>query len=200
MIKKCTRSLYSGNFWVLSLLPFILYVRHWYHSNPPHTSQMGITWIANYSTTAAAAAKLLQSCPTLCNPIDGSPPASPSLGFSRQEHWSGLPLPFPMHESEKWKWSRSIVSDPQRPHGLQPTRLLRPWDFPGRSSGVGVPLPSQSYCINTANKALHLSLWANDNRIWLMAVHLVLLIVTQLPIHSPKCPQEASLIFYLLQY
>ena len=32
------------------------------------------------------AAKSLQSCPTLCDPIDGSPPGSPSLGFSRQEH------------------------------------------------------------------------------------------------------------------
>ena len=42
-----------------------------------------------------------------------------------------------MHESEKWKWSRSFVSDPQRFHGLQPTRLLRPWDFPGRSTRVG---------------------------------------------------------------
>ena len=31
--------------------------------------------------------------------------APPSLGFSRQEHWSGLPFPSPMHESEKWKWS-----------------------------------------------------------------------------------------------
>ena len=50
---------------------------------------------------AAAAAKSLQSCPTLCDPIDGSPPGSPSLGFSRQEHWSGLPFPSPMHESEK---------------------------------------------------------------------------------------------------
>ena len=30
------------------------------------------------------------------------------LGFSRQEHWSGLPFPPPMHESEKWKWSRSV--------------------------------------------------------------------------------------------
>ena len=28
--------------------------------------------------------------------------APPSLGFSRQEHWSGLPFPFPMHESGKW--------------------------------------------------------------------------------------------------
>ena len=36
-----------------------------------------------------ATAKSLQSCPTLCDPIDGSPPGSPSLGFSRQEHWSG---------------------------------------------------------------------------------------------------------------
>jgi len=43
----------------------------------------------------AAAAKSLQSCPTLCNPIDGSPQAPPSLGFSRQEHWSGLPFPSP---------------------------------------------------------------------------------------------------------
>ena len=49
---------------------------------------------------AAAAAKSLQSCPTLCDPIDGSPPVPPSLGFSRQEHWSGLPFPSPMCESE----------------------------------------------------------------------------------------------------
>ena len=89
------------------------------------------------TAVAAAAAKLLQSCPTLCNPIDSSPPGSTSLGFSRQEHWSGLPFPSPMHESEKSKWSRSVVSDPQRPHGLQPTRLLHPWDFPGKSTGVG---------------------------------------------------------------
>ena len=95
----------------------------------------------NYKCTAAAAAKSLQSCPTLCNPIDSSPPGSPvprilqartlewvaisfsnarkgkvkvkslshvrllatlwtsahqappSVGFSRQEYWSGVPLP-----------------------------------------------------------------------------------------------------------
>ena len=50
---------------------------------------------------AAAAAKSLQSCPTLCDPTDGSHQAPPSLGFSRQEHWSGLPFPSPMQESEK---------------------------------------------------------------------------------------------------
>ena len=53
--------------------------------------------------TATAAAKSLQSCPTLCDPIDGSPPGSAPLGFSRQEYWSGLPFPSPMHEREKWK-------------------------------------------------------------------------------------------------
>ena len=55
----------------------------------------------------------------------------------RQEHWSGLPFPSPMHESEKWKWSRSVVSDCSWPRGWQPTRLLHPWDFPGKSTGVG---------------------------------------------------------------
>ena len=33
--------------------------------------------------------------------------------------------------------SRSVVSDFSRPHGLQPTRLLHPWDFPGKSTGMG---------------------------------------------------------------
>ena len=59
---------------------------------------------------AAAAAKSRQSCPTLCDPIDGSPPGSP-VGLFRQEHWSGLPFPSPMHESEKWKWGLSVMSD-----------------------------------------------------------------------------------------
>ena len=63
--------------------------------------------------------------------------APASLGFSRQEHWGGSPFPSPMHESEKSKWSRSVVSDSSGPHGLQPTRLLCPWDFPGKSTGVG---------------------------------------------------------------
>ena len=53
------------------------------------------------AAAAAATAKSLQSCLTLCDPRDGSPQAPPSLGFSRQEHWSGLPFPSPMHGSEK---------------------------------------------------------------------------------------------------
>ena len=38
-------------------------------------------------------AQLPQSCPTLCNPMDCTPPGSLSLVFSRQEYWSGLPCP-----------------------------------------------------------------------------------------------------------
>ena len=107
----------------------------------------------NYTNTAAAAAaKSLQSCPTLCDPIDGSPPSStvpgilqartlewvaisfsnawkwkvkvkspsrvqllvipwtaayqapPSMGFSRWEYWSGLPLPSPIPALQQPFW------------------------------------------------------------------------------------------------
>ena len=40
-------------------------------------------------------AKSLQSCPTLCDPIDGSHQAPLSMGLSRQERWSGVPFPSP---------------------------------------------------------------------------------------------------------
>ena len=45
-----------------------------------------------YNAAAAAAAKSLQSCPNLCDPIDGSPPG-------RTLEW--IAIPSPMHESEK---------------------------------------------------------------------------------------------------
>ena len=52
----------------------------------------------------AAAAKSLQSCSTLCDPIDcplcAAHQAPLSVGFSRQDHWSGLPFPSSKHENE----------------------------------------------------------------------------------------------------
>ena len=67
--------------------------------------------------------------------------ASASLGFSRQEYWSGLPFPSPMHESKKWKWSCSVVSDSSRPLPAfqTPAAFQAPpsMDFPGKSTGVG---------------------------------------------------------------
>ena len=65
-------------------------------------------------STAAAAAKSLQSCLTLCDPIEGSPPGSavPEILQARTLEW--VAFPSPMHESEKWKWSRSVVSETLR--------------------------------------------------------------------------------------
>ena len=90
-------------------------------------------WWTGKPAAAAAAAKLPQSCLTLCNPIDSSPPGStiPGILQARTLEWVAISF------SNAWKWSHSIVSDPQWPHGLQPSRLLRPWDFPGKSTGVG---------------------------------------------------------------
>ena len=77
---------------------------------------------------AVGAAKSLQSCRTLCNPIDSSPPGSPvpEILQARTVEWVAISF------SNAWKWSRSVMSDSSQPHGLQPTRLLRPWDFQAR--------------------------------------------------------------------
>ena len=91
----------------------------------------------------------------LCvDPIDGSPPGSPVPGISRQELWSGLPFPSPMHECEKWKWNRSVLSNSSWPHGLQLTRLLHPWGFPGKSTGVGCHHLLQDIIILTTNSVI----------------------------------------------
>ena len=85
---------------------------------------------------AAAAAKSLQSCPTLCDPRDSSPPGSPSLGFSRQN--TGVGCHFHLQCMKVKSESEVAQSCPTlSDHGLQPTRLLRPWDFPGKSTGLG---------------------------------------------------------------
>ena len=46
-----------------------------------------------------------QSCPTPSDPMDCSPPGPPSMGFSRQEYWSGVPLPSPIS-----KWMKAQCS------------------------------------------------------------------------------------------
>ena len=83
---------------------------------------------------AAAAAKLLQSCPTLWDPIDSSPPGSPVPGILQARTLEWVAISF----SNAWKWkvkvkSLSCVWLLATPW-MQPTRLLRPWDFPGKST------------------------------------------------------------------
>ena len=57
--------------------------------------------------TAAAAAKLLQSCLTLCDPIDSSPPGSPLPGILQARTLEWVAISFP----NACKCSRSVVSD-----------------------------------------------------------------------------------------
>ena len=86
---------------------------------------------------AAAAAKLLQSCPTLCNPIDGSPPGSHVPGILQAIILEWVAISF----SNAWKWKVKVKSLHRvwllATPCLQPPRLLRPWDFPGKRTGVG---------------------------------------------------------------
>ena len=91
---------------------------------------------------AAAAAKLLQSCPTLCNPIDGSPPGSPVPGILQARTLEWVAISF----SNEWKWKVKLKS-------LSHVRLLAtPWTaahqappsmgFSRQEYWSGVPLPS----------------------------------------------------------
>ena len=90
-----------------------------------------------HSFLSRSIAKSLQSCPTLYDPIDGSPPGSPVPGILQARILEWVAISFSNARKWKWKWSRSVVSNSLRPHGLQPTRLLHPWEFPGKSTGVG---------------------------------------------------------------
>ena len=89
------------------------------------------------NAAAAAAAKSLQSCPTLCNPIDGSPPGSPIPGILQARTLEWVAISF----SSAWRWKVKVKS-------FSRARLLAtPWtaayqaplsmDFPGKSTGVG---------------------------------------------------------------
>ena len=80
--------------------------------------------LASFSHCEFANAKLLQSCPTLCNPIDGSPPGSPVPGILQARTLEWVAISF----SNAWKWKVKMK--------LQPTRLLHPWDFLGKSTWV----------------------------------------------------------------
>ena len=82
-------------------------------------------------------AKLLQLCPTLCDPIDGSPPGSPIPGIL-QARTLEVGCHFLLQCIRVKSESEVAQSCPtSQSHGLQPTRLLHTWDFPGKSIGVG---------------------------------------------------------------
>ena len=117
--------------WRVTLLSFSCQVMS--DSSQPHGLQC-----TSGTPPPPTTAKSLQSCLTLCDPIDGLPPGSavPGILQARTLEWVAISF------SNAWKWkvkvkSLSCVSNSSGPHGLQPTRLLHPWDFPGKSTGVG---------------------------------------------------------------
>ena len=72
---------------------------------------MGYNPLMGFPGGAAAAAKSIQSCPTLCDPIDGSPPGSPVPGILQARTLEWVAISFSDAWKEKWKWSRSVVSN-----------------------------------------------------------------------------------------
>ena len=95
------------------------------------------------SVFAAAAAKSLQSCPTLCDPRDGSPPGCPVPGILQARTLEWVVISF----SSAWKWKVKVKS-------LSRVRLLAtPWaaayqaspsmGFSRQEYWSGVPLPSK---------------------------------------------------------
>ena len=101
-------------------------------------------------------------CLTLCGPMDCGPPLSAVHGILQKRILEWVAIPFSRGSSQPkdltqvsciagrfftiWAtreacccccWVTSVVSDSVRPHGQQPTRLLCPWDFSGKSTGVG---------------------------------------------------------------
>ena len=67
-------------------------------------SKGNIIW--SCAAASAAAAKPLQSCPTLCDPIDGSPPGSPVPVILQARILEWLPFPSPMHARMLSRFSR----------------------------------------------------------------------------------------------
>ena len=94
-------------------------------------------WLKYLHPAATAAAKSLQSCPTLCDPIDSCPSGSPVPGILQARTLEWVAISF----SNEWKWKVKVKS-------LSRVRLpATPWtaahqappsmDFPGKSTGVG---------------------------------------------------------------
>ena len=92
-------------------------------------------WVFIQDIVAAAAdAKSIQSCLTLCNPVDGSPPSSsiPGILQARILEWVAI-----CFSSACMHAFASVMSYSVRPHGQRPTRLLCPRDSLGQNTAVG---------------------------------------------------------------
>ena len=83
-----------------------------------------------FSCSPAAAAKSLQSCPTPCNPIDGSPPGSPVPGILRARTLEWAAISFS-------NFSRSVLSNSFMTPWTVAHKAPLSWNSPGKNTGVG---------------------------------------------------------------
>ena len=108
-----------------------------------HTSQ----WFLVYSQ-AVQTSCLCSSCPTLCDPLDYSPQTSLSMGFFRQEYWSGLPFPPPGDLPDPGMEPVSSVSPALQVDSLP----LSHWGSPSQTS----PLPNFRTFLSPSKETLYL--------------------------------------------
>ena len=83
--------------WPLVPLPFL---------NLTYICKFSVHVLLKRAAAAAAAAKSCQSCPTLCDPIDGSPPGSPISGIFQARTLEWVAIAF----SNAWKWKVKVKS------------------------------------------------------------------------------------------
>ena len=146
---------------------------YWFLKNKFMAFSLDILWMNQY---AAAAAKSLQLCLTLCDPIDGSPPGSPipEILQARTLEWVAI------YFSNAWKWSRPVISD----------SLATPWTaayqtppsmgFSRQEYWSGVPSPSLwtsigvyytnilNFLVNSRDNVLQITKWVNNyNSTWI---------------------------------
>ena len=110
----------------------------------------------------SAAAKSLQSCPTLCDPIDGSPPGSliPGILQGRTLGWVAISF------SNAWKWKVKVKSLSHVWLLATPWTaawVLRPWDLSGKNTGVGCHCLLQDLSLGKVKFLNHI-----PNKIWLV--------------------------------
>ena len=92
--------------------------------------------VNGFGAATAAAAKLLQSCPTLCDPIDSSPPGSSVPGILQARILEWIAISFSnacMHA----KLLQSCLALCNSMDCSLPGSSVHPWDFPGKNTGVG---------------------------------------------------------------
>ena len=119
---------------------------------------------------SAAATKSLQLCPTLCDPIDGSPPGSPVPGIFQARTLEWVAISF----SNAWKWKVKVKS-------LSRVRLfMTPWTaahqvpppmgFSRQEYWSGMPLPSPRTCYETPVD-IHAEPSCGTRHLWGCATH-----------------------------